>query len=235
MADDYIGFICFKIGGTPTPTPTPTPSDSIEGIGETSALLLREPNWIQLPQGDFDFTREIQQYSGTTLEIYKLIDESISELTYLYSCMDKNDEYYFTNFFCQRKGRHKRFWLPYWKNPFSLQSDISSGDTILSIDNCYYNRLDYGNERIFIKLKSGVVLTRKVTAVIQDGDSEQIILNSSQPIDRNIKRSEIKFFSRLLLVRFNQDTMDIKYRSDSVSNITFKFRELPFEHSEDLS
>jgi len=204
--------------------------DSLQGLADNNKILLREPNWIQLPKGDFDLSREVNQYTGTTLNIYKLIDETISELTYLYTNLDKESEYYFTKFFNDRKGKHKKFWVPYWKNPFKLQSDISSGDKILTINNCYYNRIDFGYERIFFKLKNNTIITRQVTAVLQRGLNEDIILTTA--IDRDIKISDIKFFSRLLLVRFNNDSMKLKFYSDDKSDATFTFRELPFEHTE---
>lgn len=205
------------------------PND-LQGLGSTNKIFIREPNWIVNPKSNFDFSREMNQFVGTTLNIYNLTNSVASDFSYTYSSLSKENEYYFTNFFCDRRGKFKKFWLPYWKNPFTLQSDISLGDSVLTIDSANYNLIDQGYERIFIKLKTGSIISREVLAVVNNGTSEDIFLKTV--INMNIKISEIKFFSRLLLVRFNQDEMEIKYYSDNKSDVQFSFKELPFEHDE---
>ena len=151
-------------------------------------------------------------------------------MAYGYTNVDREDYYYITDFFINHQGKLQRFWLPVWKNAFELVSDISSGDNIITIRNVYFNLIERGYERIFIELKNGDFITRSIMTVVDDGDEENMFLNTS--INRDISINDIKFSGRLMLVRFDDDDLDIDHRSDAVTEIQLNFKELPHEYGE---
>lgn len=194
----------------------------------TSTVLTRKPNWVEEPVSSFEDNRELISYPGTDMDIYNLNDLLSHTITYKYSNLTKDDEYYFVNFFLTQQGKLKRFWLPWWKNSFALAESISSGDTVITIEHCRYHTIDQGYERIFILLKSGYFISRKVLGVVQSGNNENILLQTE--MDRNIEQNDIVFFGRLLLVRFDIDELEFDFLNNKVSELSIPFKELPHEY-----
>jgi len=211
--------------------PIPTPiliTDSWGGLSRTTDRFLMKPNWLNAQANNFDFNREITEFVNTVSEIYRLGQDAAFNLTYRFTNLTRADEHYITSFFTNHRGKHKRFWIPLWKNMYTLSSSISTGDGIISIRNVGFHLVDRGYERIFIELKNGYQISRKVTAVLQNGLTEDLILDGT--IDRDITQDDIKYFSRLLLVRFTDDSLELKYSTDSTSSIELSFLELTNEY-----
>jgi len=236
---DNINHLIFASGGTlPSgldiysydvkPAPPAPPQDSWGGLSRTTDRFTKKPNWIQASAVDFDYNRELIEFSGTQLDIYRLSQDAPFSLSYKFTNLSREDEYYIANFFCEHRGKHKRFWIPLWKNMFTLINDIANGDGIITIPNVGFHLIDRGYERIFIELKNGYQISRKVTAVLADGLNENLILDTN--MDRVITQDDIKYFSRLLLVRFNDDGLQTKYKADSKSEIELTFYELTNEY-----
>jgi len=204
--------------------------DSIANLSRTSDLFRLKPNWMDTPKVDFEFYREVIQFVQTSIDIYNLGEGVPSMMSYGYLNVDREDYYYIVDFFVNHQGKLQRFWLPVWKNAFELTADISSGDSIITIRNVYFNLIERGYERIFIELKNGDFITRSIMTVVSDGDDENIFLNTA--IGRDISTSDIKYFGRLMLVRFDADELPIDYRSDKVTEIELGFIELPHEYEE---
>ena len=203
-------------------------SDSWLNLSRTPDRFLLRPNWKTSPKSIFDDNRELIQFTGTVLDIYNLGDKIGRTITYGYTNVNREDEYYLVNFFCNHQGKLRRFWLPEWKNAFVLYENISAGDTTITIENCFFSLVDQGYERIFIELKNGDILSRSVSAVIASGYLEYIHLNNT--IDRDISIDDIRYFGRLLLVRFDDDILNLSFRSDSVTKCSCTFKELPHEY-----
>lgn len=204
--------------------------DSIANLTRTTDLFSLKPNWAETPKIDFEFYREVIQFVQTSINIYDLGEDTPSMMVYGYTNVNREDYYYITDFFINHQGKLQRFWLPVWKNAFELVSDISSGDNIITIRNVYFNLIERGYERIFIELKNGDFITRSIMTVVDDGDEENMFLNTS--INRDISINDIKFSGRLMLVRFDDDDLDIDHRSDAVTEIQLNFKELPHEYGE---
>lgn len=171
---------------------------------------------------NYSDNRELYQYLGTRLQIYSLGSLINHTLKYQFTNVSKQDEYMLTSFFIGCQGKLKRFWLPYYKNSFVLAVPFLGGDVVETV-NTGFNEVDRGAERIFIKLKNGTFYTREVTAVVDHGTTELIVLKTTLPA---ITQNEIHFFGRLFLVRFNEDECMFDFKSNTTSSCTLTFQEV---------
>jgi len=199
-----------------------------QDLTRTTTVFTRKPNWVENPISTFDTNSEFINYPGTQMDIYNLSNSIGYEITYRYSNLTKDDEYYIINFFINRQGMLKRFWLPWWKNSFRLAQNVSIDDSVITIQHCRYNKIDQGYERIFILLKTGDYISRKVVAVVENYNYESIILQT--PMNKNINQDDILFFGRLLLVRFADDELNLDFSNNKISDLSIKYKELPNEY-----
>lgn len=209
-------------------------ADDWQDFVTTSTVLTKKPNWIEEPVSSFEDNRELISYPGTDMDIYNLNDLLSHTITYNYTNLTKDDEYYFVNFFLTQQGKLKRFWLPWWKNSFTLYESIKTNDTIINIEYCRYDKVDKGYERFFILLKNGDYISREIIAVVEHIGYESMIIHTA--MDRNIEQNDIVFFGRLLLVRFDIDELEFDFLNNKVSELSIPFKELQInEYQEERS
>jgi len=197
-------------------------------LSRTNIKFLFKPNWINTLPLNFNLNREILQFSGTKSEIINVHNYTGYNITYCFTNLNKETEFDIVNFFCSRKGKLERFWIPLWKNIFTLYSDILINSNSINVYGSNFYLVDKGFERIFIHLKNGDYITRKIIASISHGIYETLFLASG--IDRIITNDDINCFGRFLLVRFDQDDLNIEFVNNTCSTCELKFIELPFEY-----
>jgi len=205
--------------------------NSIEGLGITTTIFLLAPDYENSIEYNYTDNRELYNYPGTCLQIYSLGNGINHNLKYNFINVTKEDEFYISNFFNICQGKLKRFWIPYYKNNFVSINNIIGG--IIEIENAGFHETDRGSERIFIKIKDGTICTRKVTTIIDNGNTELIILDT--PIVNQINLSDIQYFGRLFLVRFNEDECELDFKSSAASSCVLSFQEVYQESLEVIS
>jgi hypothetical protein len=203
-------------------------SDSLLNIG-TPALDIFDirPDWTTQPSMAESQGREIIQvgrgyagYRNLTLDINYSVSDSFFNLT-------KQDEYDLLSFFCDKQGMLKRFWFPMDNQSFVLSSSISSGDTHFHVNDDGFADIYQGYERLYMVLKDGSRISRLISS-----KTSATIFNVSSAFDRNIALSEILFFGRLLLARFDQDELLLQHETDDKSSCSIKFKELAKEYGD---
>jgi len=205
-------------------------ADSWEDLFDVTERFMMKPNWIDTPKSNFEPAREIIQASGTSIDLYDLAIPG-RRWTYGYTNMSKEDEHYILDFFTDRQGRLKKFWLPIWKNCFRLDSDVIGHDKFIDIENVFLHDVDTGLDRIFFEMIYGDYISRMVYAVIEIGNVDRLALWTK--MDRGFSQNQIKYFGRLAMVRFDIDDLEIDFKSDQYSTCTIDFKELPDEYTEE--
>lgn len=217
-----------EVPNPPTP-PTPVTND-IADLSRTQLRWMRKPNWARAPQREFDLNRVIHQDGATTVEITSLNDLLPYTLQYRYTNVNKAEERALLNWFEERKSRTQRFWLPSWKELYTLAEDANVYDDHLLIENAGTFDAFQGIERVFILTHDGYLITRHVTSVaVGPNDTEILYLESV--LQREVLMSQVAWFGRFILGRFNDDSLNLQYRTAHVSEVTVEFRELIREYS----
>lgn len=216
---------------TPPTPPVPSPDvDDIADLSRTQLRWMRKPNWSRAPDRRFDLNRVIHHDGASTVEITSLNDLLAYRVQCGYLNTTKAEERELLDFFEARKGRTQRFWTPVWKDLFTLASDALVYDDHLTIENAQTVNAFQGHERIFILTNSGHLITRHVTSVAV-GPSSTEILYLESVLQRAIDVSDIAYFGRFILARFDSDSLTLRYTSAGVSRVEVRFRELIREYS----
>jgi hypothetical protein len=204
-------------------------SDSILDLSASSIILRMKPNWADDPTRSISMNRDEYQYSESPVSLVNISDYLIHIVEYSFTFTNHSDYYTFVKFFNDRQGRLKRFWLPVYRNEFTLSNDISDLDTTITVVDSGFADIYQGYEILYIELKNGNILTRKITGVTDNGDGTETFQLESL-MDRNILSSEIKYLSRILLVRFDSDDLPMTHSSDTIAEVSIIFRELVREY-----
>jgi hypothetical protein len=209
-------------------------SDSICDLIRTNDLFSAQPDWIDGFDSEFKLNRDVLQVDGGLPKINEISDYLPNKVNYNFTNLNKENEYYITNFFEAHYGKCNRFWVPIWYNQFTLDQDVSILSTDLYVTHTDFNYIYQGYERIFIKLKNGDLLTRWITAVTLDDPCAPYAdyhLTIQTAIDRNILITDVAFFGLLLLARFDIDELEIPFETDRISEFSIPFVELINEYS----
>jgi hypothetical protein len=194
----------------------------------TDPVFPLSPNWISQPSAGFDTGREIIQYNHAYASIRSLTLNNFRKIQYTYFLKTKAEEYSLLNFFYTQRGRLKRFWLPVNYQEFLISSPITSGDNHFHIIDSGISLILKGYERLYLVLKTGDQISRKIVSAT--GTTQ---LNISGIFDRNISLSDIRTAGLILLVRFDQDEIELRHTTDNLSECQITFKELPDEYTYD--
>jgi hypothetical protein len=205
-------------------------SDSYEDLGSFPRFSIT-PEWSGGAGVDVFTAREPISFNNGIVSIRRLsLDKSFS-VGYNFASMSKADEYQLLKFFADRKGRLERFWIPLWFNEFrlkgSIEPQIVEGATEFSIEQNNFWEVFGVNIRIFIKLKNGDMITRRIKDVDLDSRTRLFV---NTPFNRDIGQSEIDCFGRYLLARFDQDELELAHTTPALSDCTLSFKELVKEY-----
>ena len=205
-------------------------ADSLLDVSPITATWLKEPDWSENVSSSGVFSKMLIQYGGSVGQLWKENDEIPRRLQMQFSFDDKQEETEFLNFFETQKGRWGKFWVPTWITQFRPVDDIASSQTIIPVYNDKFAGVYRGHERLFIMLHNGDKLVRKIIAAEESigGETETITLSSSLGVSADL--SNIAIMGLFLLVRFDQDKVDMKYTTNTVSETTLQFYELIREY-----
>jgi len=204
-------------------------ADSITGTGTTQFFPI-EPNWVTRPRSTVLMSRLIAKREGTVDEMNSITPDVPVKLDMGFSVFNKEEEYSIIDFFNDRKGMVERFWVVWPRQQFILNRLHTSGEATLE---CYGNFADLqyrGYERIEILMNNGDRIIREVTGTFGDADETSLQLDSG--LDRDVGPGYYLRISRLLLVRFGSDLLDLRALTDHVGEIPFTFVELVNEYGD---
>lgn len=203
-------------------------ANSILDTNPITAMWLWEPDWTEevLLQGLLSKT--LMQYGGSVGQLWIDNYEMPKRLKMKFFIDGKTEEKELLDFFETQLGRCGKFWVPTWLNQFTLNANIGSADTIITVANHNFSNVYQGYERLFIYLSNGDIIVRKIAACVESGDNE--ILSISSAIGRDITASEILCFGLFILARFDNDKIDLEYVTSTYSKTTLQFYELIREY-----
>lgn len=214
---------------TYTGAPVPPTGDSIEDLSRTQIILRKKPNWATNPKRVIQMNRDLVEYEESSITIINISDFLIHVITYSYTFVNREEVFDYITFFNAQQGKLKRFWLPIIRNEFALVDPVSTFDGSLLVVDTGFAEVYQGYERIYLELQDGNLITRKVTGVVDNGDGTET-LQLETLMDRDIALSEVNLFSRIMLVRFDKDALQLTHSTDAIAEVTMKYLELVREY-----
>ena len=206
-------------------------TDSLENLG-TAPLMTWAFNWKTPPPIEYLHSRTIRGFTFTAQEMDSDTDNTPFRGTYKFLIYDKQTEYAFLEFFLEKRGRLKRYWIKSPEQAFTLKADVSAGSSVIYVED---NRADYiwqGVERIWIKLADGSEITRSVNLAERDVGNNRINLYLDTLTSQAFTVADVVVFGRVYLVRSDLDKYSFKYHTDTVCEISIKVYEVVEEYDD---
>ena len=206
-------------------------ADSWEGLGTLSTRFVERPNWLKPVKSNTQFNRELLMFPPSAVDFTELsVNGYALSFEYGFENMEREQAFDVVDFFDDRVGRLKRFWVPLWVNMFSLYEPITNGDSDIKINPSLFPLTTIQTyQRVFIHTKSGDSISRRSDNVYDVTTHDSISLIT--PMDRDLTQDEIEVFSVLILCRFDHDVLEMAHASAGVSSATLRFAELLGEYN----
>lgn len=183
-------------------------------------------NWSAEVKSKILQAKTVLQFPGT-------IKQSVEQSSYRPMELSKGfllgraDAYDFIDFWINREGRHGAFWVYSEFSQFRLAQAVTSSDTILTCNYNYFDLACQGHERLYLFLKNGDRITRKITAAEKVSGNLELTVSA---INQDIALSSIKQFGRCVLARFDSDKLSCKYLNSGTMEVRIGFKELIREY-----
>lgn len=205
-------------------------ADDLQGLGTTPEfrdLLFSLQNWRERPKMNVKTNVRLFGFEGTVKQVINQSDDQPHDLDFLVTLENLEQIFQFLTFFHSRRARLERFWFPLPYGIFSLVGQQLSGNTVLKVNSpTFFYR---GFERIYILLSNGDLITREVTAVNEVAGE---LFFTVAALDRTIEESDVELCSLLLLCRFDNNDVKLKYKPYTAADTNIKLKELITEYSE---
>jgi len=203
-------------------------ADSIEGLG-TAPLWRATINWRDVPKYDYEIPRRVVNFDGTATALFTLASAEPQQLEFLVTARNKQQEFDLISQFATFQGRHKRFWLLLPMRMFKLVGSQGIGTQIVAEFDGFVSR---GFERLYWLTVDNDLITREVTGHTTDEGAGTQTFTLGTATDRVLDPNDIVLFSLAILCRLDQDTLEMDWQSDAVSETTVKVFELVEEYDD---
>jgi len=212
----------------------------ITGLGTENTILTLIPNFDDytveiLPQG------LVLSFAGTFDIGYPFEDKGRRRISCSFTFTNRKELNDFIDFWYDRKGALKRFWIPCWFNEFKLVEPIEKSSSEAKV---YLTNLALRNDehlRVFLFIYKGdlsesELIVRKITDIVVDTENKIETLYFDNVVNRKIYPQEVTIFGRVLLVRFGETGIELQCffaRTNELHvKVSCNFLELPSEYEE---
>ena len=181
------------------------------------ALLLDGPNMMTDQKFKKNFFNAIEIVDNTSGVPKYYSDYTVSNVisTKAFKVTGIEDIWTLRKLMYALRGKQKAFWLPNFDKNFELYSDITNGDSIISIADCGYTKYisgTIGTKAIRINKTDGTSVIRKVLSSDVREGFEQLSLDSA--ITEDIPITSVANMEFLEKVRSDTDSMSLKYENN---------------------
>lgn len=209
--------------------------DDEEYPAEDSGILFEDayvvdvmPNWVE-PLNE-SAVRDIQEVVNDVGKDY-YYDKSeapsiIRNFYFWFNHITDTDKFYRWLFY--RRGSANAFWLPSGKADMAIDADVVSATSrTLSIKYMaaatMYSGSKAGREAIYIELKNGRKIVKRIDSITYDGGSSET-LTLRTPVGTTFEASQVRIASFMGKNRLSSDEITIEWKSDTLmianSNMT---------------
>ena len=209
-------------------------ADSWEDLGSVTDVFTIKNDWDTNPSQGFEPYRTVIQYPGSGIKLRNITDDVAISFVLHFCTKDKSEENALLAFFYARRGRASAFWLPVPKQVWELSADVNlTFPKLLVLVNSDPQWLR-GYERMFMLLKNGDYISREVVSIttVNAPPLNPNIMTVVTDMDRVVKPADVEMFGKLLLVRFDQDELELKHDSTALAECDLSFKELPKEYAD---
>jgi hypothetical protein len=190
------------------------------------------PNWATKPKSTGSLLRRTLQYPGTVAELIDLSDQSPLTFEATFFLSTRANIFTLQDFFDDRLGKVNQFWVEHPPAWAILAEDAAIFDEILVCQDNDASISYHGHERLYVRMNNGDITTRHVSSIVHNAGTGYEEYWLTDGLAYAITTTNHYRIGRLLFVRFDQDSLQLKYNTDNKAEVTLKFYELVEEYPE---
>jgi hypothetical protein len=172
----------------------------------------------------------VVEFAGTIAELESNADKRGITITAKYLLSDMSDVSSMLTFFTARRGRNNRFWLFGEVGEFFVKNESQAGLTYLECEPNGYEDVHTTDDRIYLRMANGDIITRQIDSAVYDESEDLLTLSFTNGLDRDIVPGDAFQLGRLYKVRFDIDTLRLRFHAAGVAEVNVRFHELPLEY-----
>lgn len=200
-------------------------ANDLKDLGSNTSLFDFVPDWVSSIDFNLDVIRHYVRFPGGYPYMRQKSEFTPAQWSAEYVMTNKADENEFLLYLSERQGNVQRFWAVYPRTIFHMKSDWESTD--ISCESNDFHFLHKGQERVFLVLNNGDLITRRVSSAVNDKISNTLTLVvANAPDAGTVTPADVAIFGRLYLARFNMVSFACKARTDSNSSFNLDFLEV---------
>jgi hypothetical protein len=206
--------------GTPAETYPAASGDTFEG----REVFLRRPNWSDTPRLDFGQEREtFDPGIGSNVVAAPQLDDHLT-VRYGHTGLNAASSEDLIGFFLRQRGRRNPFWTPLWTRDIAPSATDTGAATSFQIDGSEF-RAAYDGHQVYRAMIAfwgdGSHQINRVSAITGAADS---VVEFAAPWDQPILPTTRVHW--LLRSRLESDTLDVRWRTDTVCEVALPIRSL---------
>lgn len=188
-------------------------------------ILFTEPNWRSAPRIDFIQERDVFDPGMGKIEVTAPQTNDIVQLQYTYTGMNLIDSETIISFFKAHKGRRDPFWMPIWFDPIEPSETDFGDDTQFQIDGQEFRESYAGNPLFNTMIKVRPNCDYEYNKIASIGGTANSEITFKRAWDSPVEAGDRIYW--LCLVRFDTDTLDVRWLSPTNAEVTVTIKVLP--------
>lgn len=190
-----------------------------------------EPSFTSEPKDELLYDFDLIRGDNATIGLDSMSEKHSWRNTFGFVAKTHAEQRALANFFCvgpnPRMGKVRSFWMPSWISDFQLASNIQ-----FVTDNAFFVKVPLYFDKMFEANRYGIqfeltnndLVIHKIHAY--DENSGQISIAPSTQIGKVINVADVSRLSLVRRVRFDQDRLSFKFRTDGVAETTVQVVEV---------
>lgn len=197
----------------------PRQPDPPQALFDNRELFLRKPNWAEAVDSSLGHDVDVLDYNSGPVYRFVAVQfgYELTSATYLNRSRSEADD--LLDLFLRMRGQQGEFYMPTWENDFRVVVGAGGTSTLRVAGPRLYERYASSttHKALFIQLKDGTVLPRRVLG-IGPGPDDDSLITVGAPWHTTLSPDNVMISGWLLLRRFATDNLTIEWLTDQVAN-----------------
>lgn len=219
MLQGNVQFLYEPIGTDPWIPTSPIPDTYL-----TAEILLAEPNWRDGLETEFNSEAKVLDFEtgGFAISVRSGIPEIVHQYKWLLK--SRQELTAFRAFLGRRSGKFAGFWMPSWRNDFTLTQTVTSGSNGFQAYENYYGLLvdaAVGRNHVMIFLRNGTYVLKEISSAGRNSiDPSLVDVVTTTTMGADFEPSDVKIACIIGWYRLFNDRVTLTYPDKHIAEVT---------------
>jgi len=194
-------------------------------------VLLKRPNWADLPTVDFEALRDQLDYGFGRVSTFTPVDFNTRMLKATYLGKDRGEVEDFMRFFCRQMGQRGEFFMPTFTEDMIMTAAATSSSPLMQVEGAEIAN-DFGDLKVYrnlvVFLEDGTRIIRAISSMTVSEDGENTTITLSSNWGRNFQPDAVLMACWLPLWRFASDALTVSWVTDGAAQFAVNLKTLEY-------